>query len=110
MKERIFTPLGMEDIAFSLTPSMRARLATIHQREADGSLTPLPDMQLPPDPEVHMGGHGLYGSIGEDIKFILMWLKNRARPRGRWINKETVESPFRTAPQAHQTVTMLPRV
>src|SRR4051812_21223153 len=34
MKERIFAPLGMEDIAFSLNPSMRARLATIHQREA----------------------------------------------------------------------------
>ena len=60
MTERIFAPLGMEDIAFSLTPSMRARLAAIHQREADGSLTPLPDLQLPPDPEVHMGGHGLY--------------------------------------------------
>src|ERR1700740_1190536 len=54
MKERIFTQLGMEDITFSLTPSMRERLATIHQREADGSLTPLPDMQLPSDPEVDM--------------------------------------------------------
>src|SRR4029077_16232154 len=54
MTERIFALLGMEDIAFSLTPSMRARLAAIHQREPDGSLTPLPDLQLPPDPEVHM--------------------------------------------------------
>jgi methyl acetate hydrolase len=52
MTERIFEPLGMEDIAFSLTPSMRTRLAVIHQRERDGSLTPLPDLQLPPDPEV----------------------------------------------------------
>jgi methyl acetate hydrolase len=40
VKERIFRPLGMEDIAFSLTPSMRSRLAIIHQRQADGSLTP----------------------------------------------------------------------
>src|SRR5262245_13317051 len=74
MTERIFTPLGMEDIAFSPAPAMRARLAAIHQREADGSLTPLPDLQLPPDPEVHMGGHGLYASIGEYMKFIRMWL------------------------------------
>src|SRR5271157_4951552 len=78
MKERIFSPLGMEDIGFSLTPSMRSRLAVIHQRGADGSLTPLPDMQLPPDPEVHMGGHGLYGSIGEYMKFIRMWLNDGA--------------------------------
>src|SRR5258708_9694227 len=80
MRERIFAPLGMEDIDFSLNPSMRARLATIHQREADGSLTPLPDMQLPPDPEVHMGGHGLYGSIREYMKIIPMCVNDRAGP------------------------------
>src|SRR5260370_20682120 len=110
MRERIFAPLGMEDIDFSLNPSMRARLATIHQREADGSLTPLPDMQLPPDPEVHMGGHGLYGSIGEYMKFIRMWLNDGAGPHGRVLKKETVESAVRSGLQAHQTVTMLPGV
>src|SRR6201981_1993145 len=99
MRERIFAPLGMEDIAFSLTPSMRSRLAVIHQREADGSLTPLPDMQLPADPEVHMGGHGLYASIGEYMKFIRMWLNDGAGPNGRVLKKETVEArcPQRTA-------------
>src|SRR5260370_11736631 len=108
MRERIFGPLGMEDIDFSLNPSMRARLATIHQREADGSLTPLPDMQLPPDPEVHMGGHGLYGSIGEDMKFLRMWLNDGAGPHGRVPQKETVESPLRRGLQAHQTGTIPP--
>ena len=110
MKERIFAPLGMEDIAFSLTPSMRARLAAIHQREADGSLTPLPDLQLPPEPEVHMGGHGLYGSIGEYMKFIRMWLNDGAGPHGRVLKKETVEAAVRNGLQAHQAVTMLPGV
>src|SRR5208283_156578 len=43
---RIFGPLAMEDTAFSMTPSMRERVAAIHQREADGSLTPL-DFELP---------------------------------------------------------------
>ena len=37
----------------------------MHQREADGSLTPLPDFELPPEPEVHMGGHGLYATVGD---------------------------------------------
>src|SRR5258708_26337582 len=83
MAERIFAPLGIEDMAFSLTPSMRERLATIHQREADGSLTPLPDMQLPPDPEVHMGGHGLHCSICEYMKFIRNLLYDRAGQIGR---------------------------
>jgi len=110
MKERIFAPLGMEDIAFSLTPSMRARLAIIHQREADGSLTPLPDLQLPSDPEVHMGGHGLYSSIGEYMKFIRMWLNDGAGPHGRVLKKETVEASVRNGLQSHQSVVMLPGV
>jgi methyl acetate hydrolase len=110
MKERIFAPLGMEDVAFSLTPSMRARLAVIHQREADGSLTPLPDLQLPPDPDVHMGGHGLYASIGEYMKFIRMWLNDGAGPHDRVLKKETVEAAVRNGLEAHQAVVMLPGV
>ncbi|HEX2887576.1 serine hydrolase domain-containing protein [Vineibacter terrae] len=110
MKERIFAPLGMEDIAFSLTPSMRSRLAVIHQREADGSLTPLPDLQLPADPEVHMGGHGLYASIGEYMKFIRMWLGDGMGPQGRVLKKETVEAAVRNGLEAHQTVVMLPGI
>jgi methyl acetate hydrolase len=110
MKERIFVPLGMEDIAFSLNPSMRQRLAVIHQREADGSLTPLPDLQLPPDPELHMGGHGLYASIGEYMKFIRMWLNDGAGPQGRVLKKETVEAAVRNGLQSHQKVVMLPGV
>src|SRR6266436_7210316 len=110
MAERIFAPLGIGDLAFSLTPSMRERLATIHQREADGSLTPLPDMQLPPDPEVDMGGHGLHASIGEYMKFIRMWLNDGTGPHGRVLKKETVEAAVRNGLQAHQTVTMLPGV
>ena len=110
MKERIFQPLGMEDIAFSMTPSMHSRLAVIHQRAADGSLTPLPDLQLPPDPEVHMGGHGLYASIGEYMKFIRMWLNDGAGPQGRVLKAETVEAALRNGLQAHQKVVMLPGV
>ena len=110
MKEHIFRPLGMEDIAFSLTTSMRSRLAVIHQREADVSLTPLPDLQLPPDPEVHMGGHGLYASIGEYMKFIRMWLNDGAGPHGRVLKPETVEAAVRNGLQAHQKVVMLPGV
>ena len=48
---RIFQPLGIEDIAFSMTPSMRSRLAVIHQREADGSLTPQNRRTLVTSPE-----------------------------------------------------------
>jgi methyl acetate hydrolase len=90
MKERIFEPLGMNSTAFGLTPDMRSRLARMHQREADGSLKPLADFELPAEPELHMGGHGLYGTVGDYIKFIRMWLNDGAGDHGRVLKAETV--------------------
>ncbi len=90
MKERIFEPLGMTTMAFSLTPETRAKLARMHQREANGSLTPLPEFELPPNPDIHMGGHGLYGTVGDYIRFIRMWLNDGAGPNGRVLKAETV--------------------
>jgi len=90
MRERIFTPLGMDDTAFTLNASMRSRLVTMHQRDADGGLTPLPDFALPPDPEIHMGGHGLYSTALDYAKFIRMWLNDGEGPGGRVLKAETV--------------------
>ena len=58
MKDRIFDPLGMVDIGFTMSESMKARRATIHDRAMDGKLTPLPDLALPQPSEMNMGGHG----------------------------------------------------
>ena len=90
MAERIFTPLGMTSTAFTITPAMRPRLARMHQREADGALTPLPDFELPQEPEVHMGGHGLYATVGDYCRFIRMWLNDGAGEHGRVLKPETV--------------------
>jgi methyl acetate hydrolase len=90
MQQRIFAPLGMSSSAFTLTPDMRARLARIHQREADGSLKPMTDFELPQDPEVHMGGHGLYSTVPDYCKFIRMWLNDGMGPNGPVLKKETV--------------------
>jgi methyl acetate hydrolase len=90
MKERIFTPLGMVDIGFAMTDSMKARRATIHDRAQDGKLTPLPELALPQPPEMDMGGHGLYASVGEYMKFIRMILNDGAGPNGRVLKAETV--------------------
>lgn len=65
MKERVFAPLGMQDIGFNLSDSMKARRAHLHDRAQDGKLTPLPDLVLPQPPEMDMGGHGLYATVGE---------------------------------------------
>ena len=87
--ERIFKPCGMADTSFEITPAMRPRLAGMHHRGADGSLTPS-DFELPPNPEVHMGGHGLYASIGDYMRFIRMWLNDGAGEQGRVLKADTV--------------------
>ena len=92
MKERIFTPLGMQDIAFNMSDSMKARRAFLHDRAQDGKLTPLPDLVLPQPPEMDMGGHGLYATVGEYMKFIRMFLNDGAGPHGRVLKAETVEA------------------
>ena len=90
MKERVFEPLGMTDIGFTMSDSMKARRATIHDRAADGKLTPLPDLVLPQPPEMDCGGHGLYATVGEYMKFIRMILNDGAGPNGRVLKSETV--------------------
>lgn len=89
-EERIFKPLDMTDTAFVMTPSMRERLATMHQRDPQGVLTPLDGFVLPQEPEVHMGGHGLYSTPLDYAKFIRMWLNDGAGPGGRVLDPATV--------------------
>ncbi|WP_316168458.1 MULTISPECIES: serine hydrolase domain-containing protein [unclassified Bradyrhizobium] len=95
-KARIFEPLGIKEMTFELTDEMRQRLAGVHARNADGSLTPM-DFELPANPEVQMGGHGLYGTIGDYMRFIRMWLNDGAGEHGRVLKAETV----RMAEQNH---------
>lgn len=91
MKERIFAPLGMNDIGFTMSESMKARRATIHTRAADGKLTPRPELALPQPPEMDCGGQGLYGSVGEYMTFIRMLLNDGVGRNGRVLQAETVE-------------------
>ncbi|MXW97944.1 MAG: beta-lactamase family protein [Acidimicrobiaceae bacterium] len=108
--ERILGPLGMDSTAFSMTPAMRERMATIHAREdSDGSLIPLPGVELPPDPEIHMAGHGLYGTAEDYARFIRMWLNDGAGPGGEQILRpETVEMACRNHLPEGMFIKMLP--
>ncbi len=110
MRERIFAQLGMQEIAFTRTPSMKERSATIHARTADGGLSPMDGFELPDNPEVDMGGHGLYATIPEYMKFIRMWLNDGDGPNGRVLKPETVAWAVKNGLQEHQKVGMLPGV
>ena len=107
-KTRIFEPLGMRETAFELSDALRQRVAGMHARNADGSLAPM-DFELPSQPEVHMGGHGLYSTVGDYMRFIRMWLNDGSGEHGRVLKTGTV----RMAEKNHlgdKKIRMLPGV
>jgi methyl acetate hydrolase len=90
MQQRIFEPLGMTDTAFSMTASMFQRRAGMHQRAEDGSLSAVEGSILPEEPEVHMGGHGLFSTVKDYCLFIRAWLNDGQGDHGRILKPETI--------------------
>jgi len=90
LQEHILGPLGMQDTMFRLGPSQRARLASVHQRDAAGALAPI-EFGLPEEPEFHMGGGGLYGTVPDYLAFTLMLLQGGAHRGARVLRAETVD-------------------
>lgn len=88
-QEHVFGPLGMKDTSFKLSPSQRARLASVHQRGADGTLAPI-EFGLPQEPEFLMGGGGLYGTASDYLAFCQMILHDGRCKGGQVLRPETV--------------------
>ena len=87
-QEHIFAPLSMNDTAFKIGPAQRARLAKIHQRDDKGALAPV-DLEIPQDPEFHMGGGGLYGTAGDYLTFALMIMQGGSLKSAQVLRPET---------------------
>jgi len=98
LKDNVLGPLGMDSTAFFITPAMRERLARIHHRGPDGSLTPDLALEIPQQPEFEMGGGGLYGTAGDYAKFVRMMLNQGRSDRGEQVLKpETVAQMSKNA-------------
>lgn len=91
MTETLLGPLGMKDTAFRIRPDMRQRLAGTHLRGPDGKLAPFP-FEIPQEPEFEMGGGGLYGTVGDYLRFVRMILNGGQLDGERVLKPETVAS------------------
>jgi methyl acetate hydrolase len=88
MKENLFDPLGMSDTGFKIGEAQRKRLAKIHARTPDGLVAT--DTEIPQEPEFEMGGGGLYGTVGDYLKFAQAILQGGAVNGARVLKAETV--------------------
>jgi len=107
--QRIFEPCGITDMTFAIDDARRSRVAGMHTRGADGSLTPM-EFELPSPPEVDFGGHGLYGTVGDYMRFIRMWLNDGRAENGQVLSPETVEMAVQRHLAKDLEVTVLPGV
>ena len=88
LADKVLGPIGMHDTAFAISADMRRRLAKIHARTPDGLAAT--DIELPQSPEFEMGGGGLYGTLGDYLKFTRMILNDGLAEGGRVLRPETV--------------------
>ncbi|MGH7120416.1 MAG: serine hydrolase domain-containing protein [Acetobacteraceae bacterium] len=91
LAEHLFAPLGMADTTFQIRSDQRPRLAAMHARAADGTLSPMP-FEIPQVPEFHMGGGGLYGTAKDYLTFCRMILGRGVLDGARVLQPETVTS------------------
>lgn len=92
-REHIFAPLGMSNSGFLISSAQKQRVATMHNRQADGSLKAAP-FEINQRPEFFMGGGGAF-STPRDYMALLQMLINGGRYRGEQILRaDTVAAMF----------------
>ena len=88
-RDRIFGPLDMKDTGFVSSAEQRARQASVHQRQADGSLLPQP-LETPFVPEFYAGGGGLYSTGRDYLAFLQVLLHGGSHKGVRLLKPETM--------------------
>ncbi|AZG48520.1 serine hydrolase domain-containing protein [Gordonia insulae] len=110
MSETVFAPLGMSDTSFALTADMAGRRALLHHRRDDGSLKANHRWRFPEEPEVQMGGQGLYSTVRDYLAFIRMWLNDGRSDSGEQILRPETIAEAERSHLGDLSVTALPGV
>ncbi|HVJ51107.1 MAG TPA: serine hydrolase domain-containing protein [Aliidongia sp.] len=88
-RENIFGPLGMKDSGFLIGSAQKRRVATLHNRQSDGSLVPAP-FEMPQRPEFFMGGGGTFSTPRDYLAFLRMLLNGGSLNGVKVLRPETV--------------------
>jgi methyl acetate hydrolase len=94
IKEGVAGPLGMGDTMFRLDGARLDNCVTVHVRGKDGSWTSVGEI-LNQEPDWWAGGHGLYSTPRDYIRFEQALLRGDELDGERILTQETVDAAFR---------------
>lgn len=90
----VLGPLGMRNTGFRLTEELRARSVPVHRRRPDGSWAPT-RIDWAPDRAWESGGHGLYSTPRDYLRFQRMLLGKGTLEGATLLRPGTVDAAFR---------------
>jgi methyl acetate hydrolase len=88
-RENIFQPLGMKDSGFLIGSEQKRRVATLFNRQPDGSLVSAA-FEMPQRPEFFMGGGGAFSTPQDYMKLLQALLNGGSFGGSRILKPETV--------------------
>jgi CubicO group peptidase (beta-lactamase class C family) len=95
LRERLFGPLKMTDTDFHVPVANVGRLCQIYGQPSPGVLVPGNDLaNVTTKPTLCLGGHGLFGTIGDYERLCLMILNRGELDGVRVLKPETVDLIF----------------
>ena len=92
--EHILGPLGMTSTTFLMTPEQCENCVPIHLRGEDGAWA-ASDIDWSQEPEWWAGGHGLYSTPSDYLRFQRMLLNGGTLDGAKILEAATVEEAFR---------------
>jgi methyl acetate hydrolase len=92
-QEHVLGPLGVTSATFLMSPEQRAASTPVHVPH-EGAWLPT-EIDWSQDPEWWAGGHGLYVTPNDHIKFLRMLLRGGELDGTRILQQSTVENAFR---------------
>ncbi|MBN9112924.1 MAG: beta-lactamase family protein [Pseudonocardia sp.] len=93
VKEGITGPLSMDDTMFRLDPQRYGNCVAIHVRDEDGNWTSAGEI-LNQDPDYWAGGHGLYSTPLDYVRFERALLRGGELDGERILREDTVDAAF----------------
>lgn len=95
VKEGITGPLGMDSTSFVLPPEQAATRTPVHVKGEGGAWSEIGDVVNRADPDWWSGGHGLYSTPRDYIRFERALLRGGELDGVRILSGKTVEEAFR---------------